>query len=76
MLPEDQERILLHELGQYEPELLERPRVVVGTKADIAVADWSGLRISAVTGEGVRGSWQMAALVHEARSEQPANAGM
>src|SRR5207344_1182910 len=44
--PAEQERILLHELGQYRPEMLERPRVVVGTKADIAVADWSGLRVS------------------------------
>ena len=35
--PEEQERILLHELGQYRPEMLERPRVVVGTKSDIAV---------------------------------------
>ena len=67
----------LHELGQYQPELLERPRVVVGTKADIAVADWSGLRISAVTGEGVRELvGRMAALVHEARSEQPVTPGI
>ena len=33
--PADQERILLDELGAYRPELLERPRLVVGTKADI-----------------------------------------
>ena len=32
--PAEQERILLRELGAHEPELLERPRVVVGTKAD------------------------------------------
>jgi GTPase len=75
--PIEQERILLHELGEYQPELLERPRVVVGTKADIAVADWPGLRISAVAGEGVRELvGQMATLVHEARNEQPATAGI
>ena len=34
--PEEQERILLDELGRYRPELLERPRLVVGTKADVA----------------------------------------
>jgi GTP-binding protein len=75
--PEEQERILLHELGEYQPELLERPRVVVGTKADIAQSDWTGRRISAVAGEGVRELvGQMATLVHEARTEQPVNAGI
>ena len=34
--PAEQERVLLAELGEYRPELLERPRLVVGTKADIA----------------------------------------
>ena len=33
--PHEQERILLHELGEYQPELLDRPRLVVGTKSDI-----------------------------------------
>jgi len=32
--PADQEATLLTELGRYQPELLERPRVVVGTKVD------------------------------------------
>jgi len=75
--PEEQERILLQELAQYQPDLLDRPRVVVGTKADIAVAEWSGLRISAVTRDGVRELvGRLAALVHEARAEQPVNAGI
>ncbi len=34
--PAEQERILLDELGRYRPELLDRPRLVVGTKADVA----------------------------------------
>ena len=33
--PAEQERVLLAELGDYRPDLLERPRLVVGTKADI-----------------------------------------
>src|SRR3954451_13090949 len=34
--PEEQERVLLRELGDYQPELLERPRLVLGSKADVA----------------------------------------
>ena len=37
--PEEQERILLDELEQYRPELLERPRLVVGSKADVATSE-------------------------------------
>ncbi len=75
--PEEQERILLHELGEYRPELLERPRLIVGTKADVAVADWAGERISAATGEGVRDLvGRMATLVHEARQDQPVHDGI
>ena len=33
--PDEQLRILLGELGGYQPELLERPRVVVGSKDDL-----------------------------------------
>lgn len=39
--PQDQERVLLQELGSYRPELLERPRLVVGTKADLVTAEAS-----------------------------------
>src|SRR3954463_14149600 len=38
-LPADQEKILLEELGRYRPDLLERPRLVVGSKADAAPPD-------------------------------------
>jgi GTPase len=34
--PEEQARILLDELGRYRPDLLARPRLLVGTKADVA----------------------------------------
>ncbi|MBI2708641.1 MAG: GTPase ObgE [Actinobacteria bacterium] len=33
--PDEQHRILLAELGAYRPELLDRPRIVVGSKADL-----------------------------------------
>ncbi len=34
--PADQERILLRELGRYRPDLLDRPRVVIGSRLDVA----------------------------------------
>jgi GTP-binding protein len=37
--PFEQERILLRELAAYRPELLERPRLTVGTKADVVAPD-------------------------------------
>ncbi len=72
--PDQQEEVLLRELGRYRPELLERPRLVVGTKADAAVyTGWDGLRISAVTGAGVPDLLhRTAAHVAEARASQPA----
>ncbi len=77
--PEEQERVLLHELEAYRPELLERPRIVVGTKADATIAEldgWEGLRMSAVTGEGVRPVlYRMAEIVAEARSQEPEQEG-
>ena len=46
--PEEQERVLLDELGRYQPELLDRPRIVVGSRADVADADvqWQGPRMT------------------------------
>ena len=81
--PAEQERVLLAELGAYRPELLDRPRLVVGTKADIttttdpeelgfAADGESRFVISAVTGDGVRAVvGAMARLVHEARRGGP-----
>jgi GTP-binding protein len=71
--PQVQEQTLRHELGAYRPDLLDRPRLVVGTKADVAVADWDGLRLSAVTGEGVaRIVRALSTLVMQARTSEPA----
>jgi GTPase len=75
--PHEQEEILLRELGAYRPELLERPRIVVGTKADMATEEWDGLSISAITNQGVRDLvGRMASLVHQARQQQPESEGM
>jgi GTP-binding protein len=75
--PEEQERILLSELEQYRPELLERPRVVLGSRADIAETDalaaWTGITMSAVTGDGLpKAVGAMADVVRAARSAEPA----
>ena len=77
--PEEQERVLLDELGRYQPDLLDRPRIVVGSRADVADADvqWQGPRMSAITGAGVRELvGEMAKLVHEAREAEPVNDGL
>jgi GTP-binding protein len=70
--PAEQEAALLRELGRYQPDLLDRPRLVVGSKADVAAHDFDGLRMSAVTGDGVREVvGRLADLVREARATQP-----
>lgn len=77
--PADQLAVLLDELGRYRPDLLERPRLVVGAKVDVAQrrAGDPGvpaldLEISAVTGEGVRPLvGRMAELVRAARAAEP-----
>ena len=78
--PADQARVLLDELGRYQPELLERPRLVVGSKADVATfeleADTLGegdaLLISAVTRQGLDELLgRVGTLVGEARAAEP-----
>jgi GTP-binding protein len=78
--PEEQERVLLKELDAYRPALLQRPRLLVGSKADVASSEtsatWDGLRMSAVTGDCVRDVvFQLAALVDEARGIEPESEG-
>ena len=52
--PDEQLAVLLRELGDYQADLLERPRIVVGSKRDVAAFDGPcQLTISSVTGEGV-----------------------
>jgi GTPase len=79
--PEEQLRILLGELGGYRPELLERPRVVVGAKADLADGGVDGagagvdgagpceMLLSSATGAGVRPLVErLAVMVQEVRA--------
>ncbi len=73
--PEEQERILVRELERYRPELLDRPRIVVGSKADVADAEatsgYRGLRVSAVTRRGLDELLgAAAAAVEEAREAE------
>jgi GTP-binding protein len=71
--PAEQQRILLDELTSYRSELAERPRIVVGSKADIATQAFSGMQVSAVTGLGVDELLgAIAALVDDARASEGA----
>ena len=71
--PVDQERTLVTELERYSADLVKRPRLVVGNKADVATEAWDGeLRVSAVTGAGVRELLhRLARVVTEARAARP-----
>jgi len=53
--PAEQERILSHELGAYQPDLLEREQLIVGSRADLddGSQPFDGLRVSGVVGEGL-----------------------
>ncbi|MEO6469495.1 MAG: GTPase ObgE [Acidimicrobiia bacterium] len=70
--PEDQERILLDELGRYRPELLTRPRITIGTKSDVAVFETEYPTISAVTHQKLdEFLGQLGTLIDSAREEEP-----
>lgn len=70
--PDEQLEVLLEELGDYQPDLLDRPRLVVGSKGDVAAYELPGVEtISAVTGEGIdQLVSRLAALVVEARRQE------
>ena len=81
--PRRQLEVLLGELGAYQPDLLDRPRLVVGSRADVAEPSTigalppdAGSSISAITGEGLDGLVHaLADLVVQAREapmERPA----
>jgi GTP-binding protein len=75
--PAEQARVLLEELRRHEPSLLERPRLIVGSRADIGVPDPSvELSVSAVTRDGLAEVvGRMAVEVQRARdSVEPATA--
>jgi len=71
-VPSAQLRILLSELGSYRPELLDRPRVVVGSKADVASDDEDvcDVVLSAATGDGVGALVErLAGVVQDTRAD-------
>jgi GTP-binding protein len=69
--PEEQGRVLLDELGRYRPELLDRPRFVVGSKADVVgsgadkadVVGEAGMVSPELRGEGATGERDTGTLV-------------
>jgi GTP-binding protein len=71
--PDEQLRVLLGELGAYRPDLLDRPRLVVGSRVDMAPDHtFDGPTISSVTGEGIPdllGS--LVRMVAAAREDEP-----
>ncbi len=83
--PAKQESILLEELGAYQPNLLARPRLVIGTKLDAIggvgetredlltlLPDAPEICISSIMGFGVRDVLiALAPLVAQARAEEP-----
>jgi GTP-binding protein len=72
--PQEQEAVLLDELRRYRPDLLERPRIVVGSKADVATAPVGDgmLAVSAVTRSGLDELLgRIGTLVAEARADEP-----
>jgi GTP-binding protein len=82
--PEEQHRVLLDELSRYRPELLDRPRLIVGSKADLSPVhedpgdDPAGgvaldLELSSMTGRGIDELVRrLAAVVDDARGREPA----
>ncbi len=73
---EEQQHILLDELRRYRAELLDRPRIVCGSKADVAAPEVLDAMhdmpaVSAVTGSGVGEMIaKLAALVTAARAAE------
>lgn len=76
----EQERVLIDELGRHQPDLLARPRLLVGSKADAVGGDpgpGSGApfplrEVSALTGQGLRSLLgEVATLVEGARAARP-----
>src|SRR5690606_25784549 len=82
--PEGQERVLLQELGRYQPDMLDRPRISIGSRADLEgqvgtevdTSAFDGLRISSVTGDGLSQLLgEMRRLVEEARAADVVDEG-
>ena len=72
LAPEEQLAVLVGELGDYRADLLERPRVVVGSKEDVAAYEMPDvLAISSLSGEGIdQLVGRLAKLVSDARAHE------
>ncbi len=70
---QEQLDVLLAELGSYRPDLLDRPRLAVGSRVDLAPEhDFDGLVVSSVTRAGVpQVLGALTELVREARLNAP-----
>ncbi len=80
--PARQLEVLRAELGQYKPELLERPSIVVGSKSDVLEAsDWGeeavvDFSISSVTRQGLQPMlWKLSEQVKESRAGEEDRSG-
>ncbi|MCL4139682.1 UNVERIFIED_CONTAM: hypothetical protein GTU68_053130, partial [Idotea baltica] len=88
--PAEQLRVLKSELEAYRPELLDRPALIVGSKADVltpldwgeaAPVDWGeaapvDMAIASVTSQGLQDLvWRLVQLVKAAREEEPETDG-
>ncbi len=76
--PARQLEVLRHELGSYQPDLLDRPSIVVGSKADVlSPDDWGSeakvdFVISSIARSGLQPVlWRLKQLVDDARSAEP-----
>jgi GTP-binding protein len=76
--PRRQLEVLRTEMAAFNPDLADRPSLVVGSKADqLTPDDWGDdapveMAVSAVTGDGIRPLlWRLASLVRQARSAEP-----
>ena len=73
--PDRQLEVLRQEVGRYQPELLERPSLIVGTKDDSVppevLESWSHVHMSSITTNNVRTVLNsLAELVSRARAEE------
>jgi GTP-binding protein len=74
--PDEQLSILQREVGNYRPELLERPSLIVGTKTDSTDAEvmaaWPHMSMSSVTMSNVRDVvFALSREVQQARGAEP-----
>jgi len=71
--PQEQMIVLLRELGDYQPDMLDRPRIIVGSRADLGPdtpLPEGVMPMSSVTREGIPAlTAKMAELVDQARRD-------